>query len=268
MRLRKPGSERLPGPSSATDRRATGPRSDPAGTVVTAASELVAIGREMVRIPADLYMRAAEAAGALTLRAWLFALPFLQAAWRLAGRALAVAEREITPARAAVAAAAAVGILLAASQFADYRTVAIGTDQYSGIGPVAPAPEVDQVRAGSAHAWLGIPLGLAALGVAIACGMGRWRLAWVLAPIGFLTVVLSLAIDVPNGLDEGETAIAYEGAVATLVGGFWVQVTCGVLLVTLAPILSHLLRPNGAAGAQARSGPRLRPLRPAGEARG
>ena len=78
---------------------------------------------------------------------------------------------------AALAVAAGAGVLLAASQFIDYRTVSIGTDQYAGVSSVAPPPEVDAVHAGSAHAWLGVPLGAAAVVVVAACATGRWRLA-------------------------------------------------------------------------------------------
>jgi hypothetical protein len=38
--------------------------------------------------------------------------------------------------------------------------------------------------------------------------------------------------------------VAYEGAEATLLGGFWVQLACGVLLVALAPLISGLLGPS------------------------
>jgi hypothetical protein len=232
-------------------------------------SELGAIAVEMLRIPAGLYMRTAEVAGGLTLRAWLFVLPLLEAAGHLAGHVLAVAQREVTPVRAALAAAAGTGILLVASQFADYTSVSIGAEQYSGIDSVAPAPEVEgsAARAGSAHAWIGVPLGLAAVAIAIACATGRSRFAWWLAPIGLVTIVVSLAVDVPKGLDEGDTEIAYEGAEAMLLGGFWVQLACGVMLVALAPLLTSLLRPNGDTGARAPSRLRLGRLR-AGEVRG
>jgi hypothetical protein len=171
----------------------------------------------------------------------------------------------VTPVRVALGVAAGAGVLLIGSQFADYHSVALGSDQYEGVSVVAPAPEVDPVQAGSAHAWLGIPLGLAAIAVAAACATGRTRFAWLLAPIGALTIALSLIVDVPKGLDEGDAAVAYEGAKAMLLGGFWVQLACGALLLVLAPILTALLRPNGSADAA--SPGRLRWLRP-GEARG
>ena len=234
MRLRKPGSKPSGDPVSGR----------PAGLAKTARgvlSELVAIAREMLRIPVGLYMRAAEAAGRATLSAWRFVWPLLQALWRLLVDLFRLAEREVTPLRAALAVAAATAIALALSQFADYRSIAIGTADYAGVDTVAPAPEVDEASAGSAHAWVGLPLALAAIAAVAACAAGYRRAAWWLAPIGLITIAVSLIVDAPKGLDEGSAAIAYEGASASLLGGFWVQLACGVLLVALAPLIANLL---------------------------
>ena len=263
MRLRKPGSR--PSERPVSDRSAA-----LVGTARGVVREVLAIGREMLRIPAGIYMRVAERAGALTLAAWRFVWPLLQAVWRWLVAGFRVAEREVTPIRAALAVAALTAIALAGSQFADYRSISIGTAEYIGVDQVAPAPEVDQARAsaGSAHAWLVLPLAIAALVVVVVCATGRRRVAWWLAPIGLITVAISLIVDAPKGLDEGSTAVAYEGAKASLLGGFWVQLACGVLLMALAPLIVTLLRPSEGAGASA-PGRRLRWARvPAGEAGG
>ena len=76
MRLRKPGSK--PSRGVETERRAR--LSDTGRGILT---ELLAIAGEMLRIPAALYMRAAEAAGRATLAAWIFVWPFIQGAWAL-----------------------------------------------------------------------------------------------------------------------------------------------------------------------------------------
>jgi hypothetical protein len=232
--------------------------------------ELVAIAREMFRIPAGLYMRAAEWAGAAVLAGWLFLWPLLRALWRQVVRLFRVAEREVTPLRAALAVAAAAAIALAGSQFADYRSISIGTGDYVGVDTVAPPPEVADARdtAGSAHAWLGIPLAIAALVAVFLCARGNRRAAWWLAPIGLATIAITLIVDAPKGLDEGSAAVAYEGAEATLLGGFWVQLACGGLLVALAPLISGLMAPSesGRAAAWRRKLPRAR--MPAGEAGG
>jgi hypothetical protein len=198
----------------------------------------------MLRIPIGLYMRAAEWAGRVTLAAWRFIWPPLQAFWRSLVDLFRLAEREVTPLRAALAVAAVVAATLALSQFADYRSVAIGTADYAGVDSVAPAPEVDEASAGSAHAWVGLPLALAAIAAVAACAAGHRRAAWWLAPIGLITIAVSLIVDVPKGLDEGSAAIAYEGASASLLGGFWVQLACGVLLVALGPLIANLLGPG------------------------
>jgi hypothetical protein len=246
MRLRKPGS-RPPEPAESGVRE--GRQSTLSGIIL----ELVAIAREMLRIPAGLYMRIAEWAGAVTLAGWHFLRPLLQALWRLVVRLFRVAEREVTPLRAALAVAAAAAVALAAAQFADYRAIAIGTGDYVGVDTVAPPPEVTDARdaAGSAHAWLGIPLAVAALVVVFLCARGNRRAAWWLAPIGIATIAISLIVDAPKGLDEGSAAVAYQGAEASLLGGFWVQLACGVLLVALAPLISGLLAPGEAGRARA-----------------
>jgi hypothetical protein len=264
MRLREPRFK----PS----RRADSDGSTPlAGTARGVAAELLAIAREMLRIPAGIYMQAAEIAGAATLAAWRFAWPVLKALWRQAAVLLRVAEREITPLRAALGVAAVTAVALALSQFADYRAIAISTTDYVGLDQIAPPPEAEGTRAtaGSAHAWLGLPLALATLVVVLACARGSRRAAWWLAPIGLATVAISLIVDAPKGLDEGATAVAYEGAEASLLGGFWVQLACGVLLVALAPLIAGLMRRGEGSGAAARWRRRLPFGRvPAGEAGG
>jgi hypothetical protein len=256
MRLRKPGSK--PSRGVETDRRA---RLGETGRGVVA--ELVLIVREMLRIPAALYMRAAEAAGRWTLAAWVFVWPFLVAAWQLVIKGFRLAEREVTPMRAALAAAAMTAVALALSQFADYRSIAIGTPEYIGVDQVASAPEVDEASGGSAHAWVGLPLALAALGAVAACAAGK-RLALWLVPIGLIVVAVSVFVDAPKGLDEGTTAVAYEGAKATLLGGFWVQLACGALLVALGPLIHNLFPPRERAVERRGRWARMR----TGEARG
>lgn len=257
MRLRKPGSKPSRGVEAARRERLGS-----AGRGVVA--ELVAIALEMVRIPAALYMRAAEAAGRATLAAWVFAWPFLVAAWVLTVRVFRLAEREVTPMRATLVVAAMTALALALSQFADYRSIAIGTADYIGVDQVASAPEVEEASAGSAHAWVGLPLALAALGIVAACATGR-RMALWLTPIGLIVVAVSIFVDAPKGLDEGTSAVAYEGAKATLLGGFWVQLASGALLIALGPLIDNLFPPRDATATRRGRRPRWMP---AGEARG
>src|SRR5690606_20416599 len=104
---------------------------------------------------------------------------------------------------------------------------------------------------GSAHAWVGIPIALAALVAIWAAARGRRRAPAALALLGIATIAVTLLIDLPKGLDEGEAAVVYEGAHATLQGGFWAQLTAGVVLLALAPLIGAYAR-RGAAPARPR----------------
>ena len=224
--------------------------------IFTVLAELFSIVREMLRIPAQLYMRLAEWAGALVLRAWKFVLPLLLALWALLGRLVKWAEREVTPLRMTLAVGVVAAVALGASQFSDYHQVTIGTPDYAGVDEVAPAPTVDAVRAGEAHAWVGLLFAAAALVVIGMCIAGRTKTARLLIPIGALAILVALVIDMPKGLDEGDFAIQYEGAEATLLGGFWAQIACGAVLIAIAPLISLYSRPS-AAGEKARKWPKL-----------
>ena len=207
-----------------------------------ATDERSARARELLRVPAGLYMRAAERAGQAVLAVWLAVWPWLLALLRLVRRTLRWAERELTPRRVTLATAAAVAALLAVSQFADYTATRIGVEAYQGIEDIAPAPEMRTASAGSAHAWLGLPLAAMALLGTAACARGRRVGAAALAAAGLAVLAISLLVDLPKGLDEGEAALAYEDVNATLEAGFWVQLVCGALLVALAPLAAARTR--------------------------
>ena len=154
-------------------------------------------------------------------------------------------ERHVTPARA-VAAVALVAIgALAASQWLDYRAVSVGNDAYSGtVGIVAPPPEVSSDIADHAHGWVMLPLGALIAFVALVLALtGRRRRAFALVPVGIAAIAISLAVDAPKGLDEGAAAIAYEGATATLLKGFWMQIATGTVLIACGLMLPLYLRP-------------------------
>ena len=237
MRLREPFFRRAGRPGSA---------------LYAVGTEVVAIGRELVRIPVGLFMRTAELAGGVVLRGWLVVWPGLQAIWSMLHAGLERAEREVTPARATVAVAVVAAICLGASQFFDYRAVQIGTPEYQGVETVAPAPKVDQADAGSAHLWLGLPLALIALAVIAFAARGRAAMARILVPIGLAVIAISVFVDAPKGLDNGDATTIYSGAKATLETGFWAQLVSAVLLVVLAFLLMRALprpRPTAKAGA-------------------
>ena len=141
-------------------------------------------------------------------------------------------------------------VLLAISQFVDYREVRAGVAAYAEVELVAPAPTVDgsQETAGSAHLFV---LLLAAIGagvLVVLSMLGRWRLARLLFPIGVVSVLIICLVDAPAGLDEGEFAIQFQGAEARLLGAFWVEVTAAAVIALCGPLLALVLRPQRRGG--------------------
>jgi hypothetical protein len=235
------------------------------GAAIAILREAVAIVLEMLRIPAGLYMWVAERAGALVLAGWRVLVPVVLALWGLGRSAIRLGARTFTPLRATLLAATGVAALLAASQFVDYTATQISTDAYAEVDSIAPPPEVDSERTGAAHAWLGVPIAaLALVGVAACATRRRWG-ALLIGALGLATVALSLLVDMPKGLEEGDAAIAYEGARATLQGGFWAQLAAGALLVALAPLAAIYGGPTGRRPQRerARRAARARRARPA-----
>jgi hypothetical protein len=237
---RKPqtAATRRPRTAAADARRAT-------GAVVGVAAELLKLGREMLVIPAQLWLAIAEIVGIAVLFAWRrVAFPLLLALLALSRAAYRLALRHVTPARAVAAVCLAALVALAASQWVDYRGISVGTDAYSGeLEAVAPAPDVDRERAGEAHAWAMLPLALAGAVVLVLALAGRPRAAWLLIALGIATIAIAVAIDAPQGLDEGTAALAYQGAEARLLEGFWVQIAAGAVLIASGLLLPRYLRP-------------------------
>lgn len=250
-------------PRAAARKRAKSPASAQARKLGAGAAsvgtELVKLGREVLVVPAQLWLAGAEIAGDFVLKVWRRALrPALVGFWRLLIAALAFAARHLTPARAVAAVALVAAGALIASQWLDYHSVSVGTDAYSGdVGVVAPAPEVETEIAGNAHAWVMVPLGLAAIAVLGFALTKRRRAAALLAPIGVLVIAIALIIDLPKGLDEGAAAIAYDGAEASLLEGFWLEIATGAVLIASGLMLRRYLRPRPAQARTELTGPSL-----------
>jgi hypothetical protein len=229
------------------------------GSIRSVVAEVLKLGREMVAIPVQLWLAAAEIAGAFVLRAWLRVLrPTLTWLWRMGRATLRYAQNHVKPAHGVIAVAlVAIGVL-AASQWQDYHSVTVGTDAYSGaVGDVAPAPVVESDIAGHAHAWLMLPLaGFALIALAIAL-TGRRKAAALLIPIGLAVIAIALIVDVPKGLDEGAASVAYEGAKASLLQGFWMQLAAAAVLICCGLLLPRYLRPATARDTVTPTGPTL-----------
>jgi hypothetical protein len=157
----------------------------------------------------------------------------------------------VTPMRTAAVVGAAAAVALGASQFSDYSGVTVDTEAYAGeVGTVAHAPVVGTGSAGSAHLWILIPIAICALGLVIATYRGRPRLAGGVAACGLLGVAISLAIDLPQGLDTGRSGLAFSGSDAVLLGGFWAQLSASAVLMLCGGLFA--LYSRGVTGATRR----------------
>jgi len=171
------------------------------------------------------------------------------------------ASRVLTPQRALAVVVTGAAVLLALSQFADYRGVSIGTDAYSGVETVAPAPQVDREQTGDAHGYAMVPVAVLSLLLLGAALRGRWRLCRLIALAGVAAIAVGLIVDRPAGLDPGRTALAYDGAEANLLSGFYAQIFSGLLLAVSSLLLGRELRLSvaGARGPEERD--RVSPAR-------
>jgi hypothetical protein len=172
------------------------------------------------------------------------------------------AQRVITPARGLAVAAIAATITLGAAQFVDYRAVQVGAPGYRNLENLTPAPELDKRTPRSAHGDAVLAIAAAAALVIAVALTKNWRLSRVLIFLGAAVIAISLAVDAPQGLREGSVAVTFQGARATLLGGFWVQLFSGVTLMVVGPVLALQLRDERDAR-RSRSG-RRRPRRARG----
>jgi hypothetical protein len=176
-------------------------------------------------------------------------------------------SRQLTPARALALAVAGAAVLLALSQFADYRSITISTDAYAAVETVAPPPEIERAATGDPHSYAFVPVAVVALLLLAAALRGRWKLCRLIALGGFAAIAVGLLIDRPAGLDIGEAALKFDGAEGRLLGGFYAQVFAGLLLLLTSLLLARELRLQAVTGparspGPARSGQRLRLPRP------
>jgi hypothetical protein len=145
----------------------------------------------------------------------------------------------ITPQRALAAVLIGAGLVLVASQFIDYRAVEIGQPGYAGLPDVAKVPTVDVKTAGSAHAYLLVPVGLAAMVLgALAMRREARRVGLLVAALGVLSVAVVLIVDLPAGLDEGSQTSRFAGTSAVLEDGFYAELAAAGALV-LAGLLYY-----------------------------
>jgi hypothetical protein len=236
-------------------------------------------------------VRGAHQGRALARRTSAWAGPRLRPLGAGLFRAIAVAERRLRQAGAAVARGAThasavvtpqraiggvivgVGACLVASQFLDYRAVEIGQPGYAGLPSVARPPTVDIRTAGEAHSYLLVPLGLLAIALGtLATLRERRRLGLTVAALGLVAIAVILLVDLPDGLEAGDQASRFAGATAVLEEGFYAELAAAAGLV-LAGLLYYArpcrIRTNssGRAASARRRRPRRRASSPATVAR-
>ena len=161
----------------------------------------------------------------------------------LEGGTVGFLERRATPERVLVAVTIAAATCLALAQFEPYRGVDVGRPDYAGVSTVAPPPQTEISDTGSAHAYLLLPLAAVAAAIAVLALVGRrWRLARLVAAAGAIGIVVSLAIDLPKGLEAGTAGVAFAGSKATMKEGFYVQLAASATLVACGLLLGPYLR--------------------------
>lgn len=158
----------------------------------------------------------------------------------------------VRPAGTVAFVAAAAAFALGVSQFFDYSGVEVSASLYAGeVGTKAPVPITALERAGDAHLWLLLPVALAALVLIVQTYRGNWRLGRIVGALGLFAVLVSLAIDLPQGLDGGQAGGSFSDTRAVVIEGFWAQLSAAVALVFCGPLLGAYVRralPAGRAG--------------------
>ncbi|MGH2982882.1 MAG: hypothetical protein ACRDK5_01290, partial [Solirubrobacterales bacterium] len=156
------------------------------------------------------------------------------------GRFLSI---HVRPASTVAFVAAAAAVALGVSQFFDYSGVEVSASLYAGeVGTTAPVPLTGLERAGDAHLWVLVAVAVAALVLVVQTYRGHWRLGRLVGALGLFAVLVSLAIDLPQGLDAGRAGIAFSDTRAELIEGFWAQLSAAVALVFCGPLLGAYVR--------------------------
>lgn len=149
----------------------------------------------------------------------------------------------VTPRRVLFGTALGCCLLLALSQFADYKSVSVSTDVYDLVGSAAAAPAIGREGLGDSHGYLMVPVALiGAAALSLAFFRGRWQLCRLAVLAGAFVIAFSLLVDRPSGLDEGDAIESYAGVEAQLLGGFWIQLFAGAGLAASAALLAADLR--------------------------
>jgi len=145
--------------------------------------------------------------------------------------AVDAAAEAVRPEQVALTVAGLGAAMLALAQFLDYHAVEVIT------------VERGRANAGAAHLYLLLP----------AAAWAAWslRAAWIersprpagqAALIGVAAILVSLVVDLPQGLSDDGLAAIYAGATGTLIEGFYLQLGAGATLAVTGALLAAHLR--------------------------
>lgn len=148
------------------------------------------------------------------------------------------ARHHVTPRSTVLFVGASAAVLLGVSQFTDYHGVAVDAPNYTGtiVQTVGP-PLTGKETAGSAHLWVLLPVAALALLLVLGAARGNGRYAAGLVVCGVVGIAVAVAIDLPQGLDAGRAGLAFYGADAELLGGFWVEIASSATLILCGCLL-------------------------------
>jgi hypothetical protein len=119
-------------------------------------------------------------------------------------------SRLLTPKRVLALVVAGAAVLLALSQYADYRSISIGNDAYSGVQNIAPPPETGRLQTGDAHSYVFVPLAILCLLLLAGAVAGRWRLCRLISLVGAAAIVVAILLG--RRLSRPIQTIAGQGA--------------------------------------------------------
>lgn len=171
----------------------------------------------------------------------------------VAGRLLVDLDRVVTPHRALILVGGVAAIMLGISQYKGLGSIEIGQAGYSGIEDLARAPAIDETTPADVHTRILVPIAAVAFLAVIVIALGTVRnlarrlsrfrrfAAMALVAIGVLTLAVTLLVDLPDATDTSEASLAYAGAQARLLSGFWLELVAGAALAVTG--LALLLEP-------------------------
>jgi hypothetical protein len=157
-----------------------------------------------------------------------------------------VAASLLSPVTAVGVVIFAAAVLLAVSQFGDYRGEAIGAYQQPGAAPVGVDPPMtDLMTPIDVHSVALLTVAAAAVLVLAVATVGRrWRLGRAIALLGAVGVGVVLVVDLPRGLEAAREVVPYTDTNSTLLGRFWVELAASTALLLCGLLLSAYMRPG------------------------